>query len=89
MRLREKSENVVTLVTTVYDYFVNTRGVELKFSENLPCINVGRPNRPIFFPVEVILFVCFLSAFLRILKFLNHTFFEFYAAVLRGSFTAQ
>ncbi|KAL8458016.1 hypothetical protein ACS0TY_035769 [Phlomoides rotata] len=53
MRLGEENGNVLTVVTTVYDYFVKTRGIQLKFSENLPCINVGRPNKPIFFPVEL------------------------------------
>ena len=51
-----------TIQTTVYDYFVSTRAISLSYSENLPCINVGKPNRAIFFPVEVILLICFLAS---------------------------
>ncbi|KAL2925852.1 Protein argonaute 4 [Bienertia sinuspersici] len=38
---------------TVYDYFVNNRNIELRYSADLPCINVGKPKRPTFFPLEV------------------------------------
>ncbi|KAL3642288.1 hypothetical protein CASFOL_013103 [Castilleja foliolosa] len=43
----------LTIETTVYDYFVKTRGIELKYSADLPCINAGRPNKPTFFPIEI------------------------------------
>lgn len=38
---------------TVYDYFVNQRNIQLRYSADLPCINVGKPKRPTFFPIEV------------------------------------
>lgn len=38
---------------TVYDYFVNHRNVELRYSADLPCINVGKPKRPTYFPLEL------------------------------------
>ena len=38
---------------TVYDYFVNHRNIELRYSADLPCINVGKPKRPTYFPLEV------------------------------------
>ncbi|RDY14406.1 Protein argonaute 4, partial [Mucuna pruriens] len=38
---------------TVYDYFVNVRKIELRYSADLPCINVGKPKRPTFFPIEL------------------------------------
>lgn len=41
---------------TVYDYYVNNRHIELRYSADLPCINVGKPKRPTFFPLEVKLF---------------------------------
>lgn len=41
------------LEVTVYDYFVNHRKMNLQYSESLPCINVGKPKRPTFFPLEV------------------------------------
>uniref|UniRef100_A0A8R7VCA0 PAZ domain-containing protein n=1 Tax=Triticum urartu TaxID=4572 RepID=A0A8R7VCA0_TRIUA len=42
-----------TVEITVYDYFVQNRGIELRYSGNLPCINAGRPKRPTYFPVEL------------------------------------
>ncbi|KAL6976557.1 Protein argonaute-4, variant 2 [Sarracenia purpurea var. burkii] len=41
------------LEVTVYDYFVNYRHIELRYSGDLPCINVGKPKRPTFFPLEL------------------------------------
>lgn len=41
---------------TVYDYFVNHRHIDLRYSSDLPCINVGKPKRPTFIPIEVELF---------------------------------
>ncbi|EEF35008.1 protein argonaute 4B [Ricinus communis] len=38
---------------TVYEYFVNHRNIDLRYSGDLPCINVGRPKRPTFFPIEL------------------------------------
>ncbi|KAE8037699.1 hypothetical protein FH972_010266 [Carpinus fangiana] len=38
---------------TVYDYFVNHRGIELRYSGDLPCINVGKPKRPTYLPLEL------------------------------------
>lgn len=38
---------------TVYDYFVNYRHIELRYSGDLPCINVGKPKRPTYIPLEV------------------------------------
>ncbi|PON74065.1 Exonuclease/helicase-like [Parasponia andersonii] len=38
---------------TVYDYFVNQRHINLRYSADLPCINVGKPKRPTFFPLEL------------------------------------
>ncbi|XP_073040534.1 protein argonaute 4-like [Primulina eburnea] len=42
-----------TVEVTVYDYFVNQRNMDLRYSADLPCINVGKPKRPTFFPVEL------------------------------------
>ncbi|KAI4308285.1 hypothetical protein L6164_031375 [Bauhinia variegata] len=38
---------------TVYDYFVNHRNIDLRYSADLPCINVGKPKRPTYLPVEL------------------------------------
>ncbi|KAI3454374.1 hypothetical protein Pfo_011037 [Paulownia fortunei] len=56
LKLREASDGsggIRTIETTVYDYFVSTRGIALSFSANLPCINAGKPHNPIFFPIEL------------------------------------
>ncbi|XP_020583523.1 protein argonaute 4B-like [Phalaenopsis equestris] len=41
------------LEITVYDYFVSHRGIPLNYSGRLPCINVGKPKRPTYFPIEL------------------------------------
>ncbi|XP_031490005.1 protein argonaute 4-like isoform X2 [Nymphaea colorata] len=38
---------------TVYEYFRKEKGVELKDSAPLPCIDVGRPNHPNYIPIEL------------------------------------
>ncbi|XP_058743134.1 protein argonaute 4-like [Vicia villosa] len=38
---------------TVYDYFVNRRNIPLQYSADLPCINVGKPKRPTYVPIEL------------------------------------
>ncbi|GJN22127.1 hypothetical protein PR202_gb09663 [Eleusine coracana subsp. coracana] len=38
---------------TVYDYFVKKKGIDLRYSGPLPCINVGKPKRPTYFPIEL------------------------------------
>lgn len=42
-----------TSEVTVYDYFVNHRNIDLRYSADLPCLNVGKPKRPTYFPIEV------------------------------------
>ncbi|XP_062208482.1 protein argonaute 4A [Phragmites australis] len=42
-----------TTEMSVYDYFVKNRGIELRYSGDFPCINVGKPKRPTYFPVEL------------------------------------
>uniref|UniRef100_A0A8R7RDL5 Protein argonaute 4B n=1 Tax=Triticum urartu TaxID=4572 RepID=A0A8R7RDL5_TRIUA len=50
---RRNGDSTETVEVTVYDYFVKNRGIELRYSGNLPCINAGRPKRPTYFPVEL------------------------------------
>ncbi|TQE00109.1 hypothetical protein C1H46_014286 [Malus baccata] len=38
---------------TVYDYFVNHRNIQLRYSADLPCLNVGKPKRPTYIPLEL------------------------------------
>lgn len=55
--LKQKSKDedgeFQTMEVTVYDYFVNYRHIELRYSADLPCINVGKPKRPTYFPLEL------------------------------------
>ncbi|KAI3756681.1 hypothetical protein L1987_56503 [Smallanthus sonchifolius] len=54
LRQKTKDENgeFETMEVTVYDYFVNYRKMDLRYSGDLPCINVGKPKKPIFLPIE-------------------------------------
>ncbi|KAJ6921254.1 hypothetical protein NC652_015228 [Populus alba x Populus x berolinensis] len=45
--------DVESVDITVYDYFVNHRSIDLRYSGDLPCINVGKPKRPTYIPVEL------------------------------------
>ncbi|XP_073311824.1 protein argonaute 16 [Primulina huaijiensis] len=42
-----------TLEITVFDYFVKHRGQELTFSAYMPCLDVGKPKRPNYLPLEL------------------------------------
>ncbi|XP_031490006.1 protein argonaute 4-like [Nymphaea colorata] len=42
-----------TREVTVYEYFRKEKGVELKDSASLPCIDAGRPNHPNYIPIEL------------------------------------
>ncbi|KAF8724800.1 hypothetical protein HU200_020737 [Digitaria exilis] len=41
-----------TVEITVYDYYMK-KGIELRYSGDLPCINAGRLKRPTYFPIEL------------------------------------
>lgn len=70
--LRQKTKNedgeFETMEVTVHDYFVNYRKMELRYSSDLPCINVGKPKKPIFLPIEY----CSLVSLQRYTKSLNN-----------------
>lgn len=42
-----------TIEITVYEYFTKHRGIELSTSAYMPCVNVGKPKRPNYLPLEV------------------------------------
>ncbi|KAM0058620.1 putative post-transcriptional gene silencing PAZ-Argonaute family [Helianthus debilis subsp. tardiflorus] len=69
LRQKTKDENgeFETMEVTVYDYFVNYRKLDLRYSGDLPCINVGKPKKPIFLPIEF----CTLVSSQRYTKSLN------------------
>ncbi|KAK6157314.1 hypothetical protein DH2020_011562 [Rehmannia glutinosa] len=58
-----------TLEITVYDYFVKHRNIELKYSAYLPCLDVGKPKRPNYLPLEL----CSLVSLQRYTKALSGT----------------
>ncbi|XP_004501969.1 protein argonaute 4-like [Cicer arietinum] len=51
--LKKRDGDDGTEEMSVLDYFVNVRKIDLRYSADLPCINVGRPKRPTYFPIEL------------------------------------
>ncbi|KAI4363779.1 hypothetical protein MLD38_019952 [Melastoma candidum] len=45
------TEEVVDI--TVYEYFVKHCGIELSYSAYFPCLDVGKPKRPNYIPLEL------------------------------------
>ncbi|KAG5545651.1 hypothetical protein RHGRI_017960 [Rhododendron griersonianum] len=41
------------LEITVYDYFTKQRNIELRYSQYMPCLDVGKPKRPSYLPLEL------------------------------------
>ena len=42
-----------TVEVTVYDYYLKRWGIKLKDYVSFPCLNVGKPKRPTYLPIEV------------------------------------
>lgn len=42
---------------TVFEYFTKRCGIELTYSAYLPCLDVGKPKRPNYLPLELCVFV--------------------------------
>lgn len=55
----------------MFDYFTKIRDIKLHYSGGLPCINVGKPNRPTYFPIEVRFSLC-VSCFLTFSCFMAY-----------------
>lgn len=53
MKLKNSDGREQTVETTVYDYFTKRLNIEISYSAFTPCIDVGKPNRPIFLPLEL------------------------------------
>lgn len=55
--MKVKSSNgtneMQTTEVTVSQYFANHHGLELKYSACLPCLDVGKPKKPNYVPLEV------------------------------------
>lgn len=69
LKLKNDDGEEQTLETTVCDYYTKRRNIELSYSAFAPCIDVGKPNRPIFLPLEL----CNLVSLQRYKKTLSST----------------
>ncbi|MED6176390.1 Protein argonaute 4A, partial [Stylosanthes scabra] len=49
---RDENGEPRTIEITVYDYFKRHKKIELRHAD-FPCVNVGKPRRPTYFPVEL------------------------------------
>ncbi|KAL6565610.1 hypothetical protein OROHE_004665 [Orobanche hederae] len=47
------SSDVQEINVTFCDYFVIHHNIRLKYSRDYPCINIGKPKRPIYIPIEL------------------------------------
>ncbi|PHT41000.1 Protein argonaute 4 [Capsicum baccatum] len=68
--LRQKNGDggVHEVELTVYEYFTIHRRIPLQYSGDFPCINVGKPKRPTFIPLEL----CTLVSLQRYTKALSN-----------------
>ncbi|XP_058725902.1 protein argonaute 4A-like [Vicia villosa] len=53
---------------TIYEYYKRHKNIELHYSIDMPCINVGKPKKPIYFPMEL----CTLVSLQRYTKVLSN-----------------
>ncbi|KAI3440909.1 uncharacterized protein J3R85_002940 [Psidium guajava] len=56
MKLRNRKgldDEEQTVDITVSEYFMKHRGIELTYSAYLPCLDVGKPKRPNYLPLEL------------------------------------
>lgn len=51
--VKDRNGDVKCVDVTVFDYFVNQRRINLCFSGDFPCIDVGKPRKPTYIPIEV------------------------------------
>ncbi|XP_009769203.1 protein argonaute 16 [Nicotiana sylvestris] len=56
-----------TIEITVYEYFTKHRNIELSNSAYMPCLDVGKPKRPNYLPLEL----CYLVSLQRYTKVLS------------------
>lgn len=51
--VKDRNDDVKCVDVTVFDYFVNHRRINLCFSGDFPWIDVGKPRKPTYIPIEV------------------------------------
>jgi eukaryotic translation initiation factor 2C len=64
MKVRNGSIEIQTVDITVHDYF-KSKQVELTMPY-LPCLDVGKPKRPNYLPIEVATLLLFQSTFYNV-----------------------
>ena len=42
-----------SVAISVYDYFLQHYKIQLQYSAYMPCVDVGKPERPKYLPLEV------------------------------------
>ncbi|CAN4103690.1 unnamed protein product [Withania somnifera] len=60
-------ENGETIEITVYEYFTKHRNIDLSSSAYMPCLDVGKPKRPNYLPLEL----CYLVSLQRYTRALS------------------
>ncbi|CAL9129110.1 unnamed protein product, partial [Musa textilis] len=53
LRVRNSHGETQTVDITVYDYFMKTHKMQLTWSAHMPCLDVGKPKRPNYLPIEL------------------------------------
>lgn len=53
VRNEDGADEGQTVEVTVYDYFTKHRKLEFTTSAYMPCVDVGRPKKPNYIPLEV------------------------------------
>ncbi|GAY33391.1 hypothetical protein CUMW_007060 [Citrus unshiu] len=51
--VKDRNDDVKCVDVTVFDYFVNHRRINLCFSGDFPCIDIGKPRKPTYIPIEL------------------------------------
>ncbi|WOK92632.1 protein argonaute 16-like [Canna indica] len=67
MRARNNYGEAEVVEITVLDYFLKNHNINLEWSAGVPCLNVGKPKRPSYIPVEL----CHLVSLQRYTKALS------------------
>ncbi|KAJ8459913.1 hypothetical protein OPV22_032839 [Ensete ventricosum] len=53
MKERNSEGETQTVEMTVYNYFQNKRNITVTRSASMPCLDVGKPERPCYLPIEL------------------------------------
>ncbi|GAA0185092.1 translation initiation factor [Lithospermum erythrorhizon] len=53
LKQRRDGKDEQSIEISVYDYFVHMKKIPLTWSADLPCINTGKPKRPVYVPLEL------------------------------------